>query len=132
MGTRDYQTFVIHSAAATTGIGEVIDVRNYDTVMLGFATDGGGDAALTAKIQGSIGIASPAFGSAAAADNIWSYVESIDIDTGGLVDGNVGFVVASADDVVIYEVNTNGLSFLTVNVTARTEGELTVTAGLFG
>lgn len=132
MGQRRYQTHVIHSASATTGVGTSIDVRDYDTIMLGFATDGGGDAALTALIQGSITIEEPTFGSAQSVTNLWTYIEAVDTYNGDLKDGNVGFAVSGADGYKIFEVNTNGLSWLNVNISARTEGELTVIAGIFG
>jgi hypothetical protein len=132
MNTNAYQTYVIHNASATTGSGKIINVRDYDTIMLSFATDGGGDAALTAKIKASIEIEQTDFDSAQAPGNMWSYVEAIDIDDGSLINGSTGFAVSSTDDYKILEVNTNGLTFLTVDITARTQGELTVVAGLFG
>ena len=131
MRGRQYQTFDILTAANSTGAGETINVRDYDTIMLGFATDGGGDANLTALVQGTIAIKAPDFDAVQSASNLWTYLECIDTFNGDLKDGNVGFAVSSADGYKIFEVNTNGLTFLTVNITARTEGELTVVAGLF-
>lgn len=131
MGQRLYQTHVLLDAAGETTTGEAIDVRDYDTVMLSFATDGGGDAELTTLVQGAISITPPDFSAVQAADNMWAYVETIDTYNGDLKDGNVGFAVAGADAYKIFEVNTEGLTFLTVSISAYTEGELTVVASLF-
>jgi len=131
MGQRLYQTHVLLSAASETTTGTTIDVRDYDTVMLSFATDGGGNAALTALVQGAISITPPDFSAAQSASNMWAYVETIDTYNGDLKDGNVGFAVVGADAYKIFEVNTEGLTFLTVSILAYTAGELTVVASSF-
>ena len=131
MAHRGYQEKTVLSAAAATGIGTVIDVRDYSTIMLSFASASSGN--LTAKIKGSIRIREDdvAFGSAYSATNHWTYVESVDANNGDIVDGDTGFVVAGADASKTYEANVEGLTFLTVDVIARTAGSVTVIAGLF-
>jgi len=129
MAHRQYQEEVVLSAEESTGAGTVINVRDYDTIMLSFASASSGN--LTAKIQGAITISAPNFDSAATATNHWSYVESVDINNGDILDGSTGFAVSGTDAAITYDVNTSGLSFLTVNVTARSAGSITVIAGLF-
>ena len=131
MAHRAYQEETVLSAKAATGIGTVIDVRDYNSVMLSFASASSGN--LTAKIKGAIRLreADVAFGSAQSATNHWTYVEGVDANNGDVVDGDVGFVVAGTDAAITYEANVEGLTFLTVHVTARSAGSLTVIAGLF-
>lgn len=131
MSHRNYQNFDILSAAGATGAGATIRVDDYRNIMLSFATDGGSDAALTVKVQGSIQTDAPNFGAAQSATNHWDYIEIIDVEDGSLIDGDTGVSVATADDYRLFEVNTNGLKWLTVNVTARTQGEVTVKARCF-
>lgn len=131
MARRTYQNFDILSAANATGPGNSILVEDYDTVMLSFATDGGEDAALTVKVQGSIQSSAPNFAETQSATNHWDYVEVVDVEDGSLIDGDTGIAVATADDYRLLKINTNGLKWMTVNVTARSEGEVTVKAKCF-
>ena len=73
----------------------------------------------------------PTFGSAQSASNIWDHIQIKDLEDGSTIDGDTGFTVAGADDYRMFEVNTNGLTWITANVTAKTEGEVTVIATLF-
>jgi len=123
---RDYENATILSAAATTGAGTAFNVAKYRHVVLSFATDGGGDAALTVKFQGSIQEAKPAFGSAASVTNHWDYIQVVDLQDGSGINGDTGIAVAGADDYRLVEMNVNGLNWINANVTARTEGEVTV------
>ena len=128
---RDSKEYTIMSAKGDTGIGNIINVRDFRHCVLSFHTDGGGDAALTAKVQGSISEDSPTFNSAQSPSNQWDYIQLKDLEDGSSIDGDTGFVVATADDNRLFEANINGLEWLTVRITAITEGELTVTVRLF-
>ena len=57
-------------------------------------------------------------------------LELIDLQDGTSTDGDVGFVVSGADDYRHYRVNIDGIRWLTLRVSSRTEGE--VTANLLG
>ena len=131
MAHKGYQEYFVLEAETTTGAGTIIDVRDYDTLMLSIATASSGN--LTAKFQGAIRLreADVDFDAAVTAVNHWSYVEAIDINNGDLLDGSTGFAVSGTDAAKTYELNTNGLTFVTVNVTARSAGSVTVIAGLF-
>lgn len=122
------QEYNLFDAAATTGVSKVIYVGDWESVVLSFDTDGGADAALTAKIVGAITEEAPDFSAAQAADNRYDFIQAVDLEDGSSIDGDDGFVVATADNHVNYEVNTSRLRWLAVKITARTEGELTVNA----
>jgi len=129
---RDTQDIkIILNAAATTGKGVDLLVEDYRHAVLEIATDGGGDANLTIKIQGSISQDKPDFDADKSKTNHWDYIECIDLQDGSDIDGDTGISVAGADDYRIVETNINGLRWLNVNVTDRSEGEVTVKAKLF-
>ncbi len=111
---------------ATTGAGVVVNVTPYRHVAVSIATDGGADASMTVKAQGSIQVSEPAFGSAQSKTNHWDYVEMIDAEDGASVAGDTGWSVAGADDYRLFYINTDNLRWLTLNLTARAQGEVTV------
>ncbi len=126
-----YNSFTILDAASTTGKGVDINVQEFRNILLSLATDGGGDAALTIKIQGSISKDAPDFDAVQSVTNHWDYISVVDLQNNSAIDGDTGISVATADDFRLLEVNINALRWLNVNVTARTEGEVTVKALLF-
>ena len=133
---KDYKEYTILDAKGATGVGKNIDCRDFQHAILFFATDGGGDAALTVKFQGSIGIGladitAPDFSAAQTVTNMWDYIEVVDLQNGTAIDGDTGVAVATADDYRIFELNINGLVWLNARVTARTQGEVTVKVLLF-
>jgi len=124
-------TFTVHD------IGRNIFVRDHRHIELYVNTDGGGDAALTCKFQMSGGdsIANPYdcpdFSASQSPANEWDYVEVIDLQNGAAVDGDTGFVVATADDNRRFEVNSNGGSWLNAIISGWSAGEVTVRVKLF-
>lgn len=131
MSTRNTIEYTVLDAAGSTGAGNAINVSDFKHAIFSFATDGGGDAALTVKFQGAISEDAPDFDSAQAVSNVWEYIEVVDLEDGAAIDGDTGVAVATADDYRLLEANINGLEWLTANVTARTEGEVTVKIRLF-
>ena len=121
----------ILDAAASAKTGTNINVEDFKHCVLSFATDGGGDANLTVKFQGAVTEDAPDFSSAQAVDNMWDYVEVVDLEDGAAIDGDTGISVSGADDYRQVEMNTNGLSWINATVTARSEGEVTVKASMF-
>ena len=122
----DEHTFL--SAAASAQTGKQLNVKNFRHVVVSVATDGGGDAALTAKCQGAIAKTAPDFSAAQAVGNMWDYIGMYDYQSGALVAGDTGFAVATADDYRLFMVNVDGLEWLNFTVTARSEGEVTIKA----
>lgn len=128
---RNSQEYTILNAKGATGIGKSIDVTDFRHAVVYISTDGGGDAALTCKIQGSVSEDAPTFSAAQSVSNQWDYIQAKDLEDGSSIDGDTGFVVAGADDYRMWEVNINGLKWLNAIVTAHSEGEVTVKVRLF-
>ena len=105
--------------------GKTIYVADYEHIVLVMHTD---LAELTFKIQGACTVEEPNFAISKAKDNIWDYVSIKDLEDGSSIDGDTGVSVTSgSDDVRQFEINTNGLNYITAEITAFTEGIL----GLF-
>lgn len=73
----------------------------------------------------------PNFGATVSDTNPYSFVGVINLEDGAQVEGDTGFVVAGTDAVRMYEVNTNGLKYLTAIPTAWTAGAITIKAKVF-
>jgi len=117
------------NAQAATGAGLALDVSNYRHIVVSIGTASSGN--LTVKFQGSVAKDAPTWGSAQSATNHWDYIQIKDLEDGSSVDGDTGFAVVGTDDVRLFEVNTNGLRWLNLNVTARTAGSVTANGSLF-
>lgn len=109
-----------------TGVGTAINVEDFKHHIFQVATDGGGDAALTVKFQGSISDDAPDFSAAQSATNHWDYINVKDYENDATIEGDTGLVISSADDYRNLEANINGLKWVCASITARTAGELTV------
>ena len=137
--SRRTEPYTIHDAKGATGAGNAIFCRDFRNVIFFFATDGGGDAALTVKFQGSIGAgisdsakeSAPNFGANASVTNMWDFIEVIDLESGSAINGDTGVAVATADDYRQFEANINGLDYINARITARTQGEVTVFVKLY-
>ena len=79
---------------------------------------------MTIKVQGSIIEATPDFNAAQSITNQWDYIEVIDYQDGAAIDGDTGIACAGTADNRIFEVNVNGLTWVTVAITAWTAGKL--------
>lgn len=119
------------SGGVVTPAPKIASCEDFRNAVITFDTDGGGDAAFTVKIAGSVASTTPNFGAAQSASNQYDFLQAIDLEDASTIDGDTGFVVASADDHRQWEVNINGIEWLTVIPTAGTAGEVTVTVRLF-
>ena len=126
---RDYKEYTILDAADSTGAGKTIYVGDFRHAIITMNT--ASSANLTAKVQGAISETAPNFAAAASATNAWDYVQMKDLEDGSTVDGDTGFAPAGTDDQRLFEVNINALQWLTVNVTARSAGSITVKIRVF-
>lgn len=126
---RDYKEYNILDAAAATGVGKTIYVGDFRHVVLTVNT--ASSANLTVKFQGAISETAPSFAAAQSATNAWDYVQVKDLEDASAIDGDTGIAPAGTDDHRLLEVNTNGLRWLTANVTARSAGSVTVVARTF-
>jgi len=96
MAFRSVQRYLILNAAATTGVGQTIDVRDFRNcvVKIGTATS----ANLTVKAQGAVAsfttdTTPPTFSAAQTVANNWDFIQMIDLQDGSPINGDVGFVV---------------------------------------
>lgn len=128
---RDQKFYTLLDAAAAANVYKWVAVEDFKNVVFSFATDGGGDAALTVKFIGSISEAAPTPSSAQSISNHFDYIEVVDLEDGTAIDGDTGVSVATADDYRLFEANINGLKWIGAIVTARTEGEVTVKVRTF-
>jgi len=116
--------FTILSAKAATGTGVVMNVEDYRHVLITLSSQS--SANFTVKFQGSQSDTAPAFGSAQSATNEWDYIEVKDLQNNDAIDGDTGVAFAGTDDVRLFEMNTNGLKWVTATVTARSAGSVNV------
>jgi hypothetical protein len=125
------------NAQASTGVSDPINVRDYKGgIVFSVDTDGGGDADLTVKFQGSIQESVPDFSAVQSVTNSWEYIEVKDYEDGAGIDGDDGIVIGTptpGDDHRLVKINLIDvpLRWVSVRVTARAEGEVTVKARLF-
>lgn len=103
---------------------------DFDAMTLTFDTDGGGDAAFTYKLVGSIQDTPPDFADDQAANNTYEFISSIDYQSASGILGNTGFVVAGGDDHRLVEYNVSKLRWISTLATAGTEGEATFRVNL--
>lgn len=126
MRNRQYYTpaNVGFSAKATTGAGNALLVSDFRNAV--FAIGTASSANMTIKVQGGIGDIAPDFTAAQSATNRWQYIDIAPTNTGGtIVDGDTGVVWSGTDKVEMFEVNTNGLDYVCLNMTARSAGTAT-------
>ncbi len=115
--------------AERAGLLQVSDFRD---IILAFDSDGAGDAALVAKVVGSIQDNVPDFAAPVGPDNQYDFLQMLSLEGGVAIDGDDGIVLVTEDINRMYEVNVNGVKWLSVVLTDGTIGELTVRARLFG
>ena len=111
-------------AQSSIGGSEAIDVSGFRHLALQISTSG--NANLTLKVQASISNVAPDFSSAQSVGNMWDYVQLVDLENGAKLDGDIGFAPAGVDDFRLFEVNTNNIKWLRLDVTAYTAGNVTV------
>lgn len=123
-------TVPILSAKATTGIGAPYNVTNYRHVSFLFSADT--NSTLTVKFQGSLLDAQPDFSARTTEANAWDYIAVYDIqDPSSVIAGDTGFTVSNetiANNHHIFHVNTDVIQWVCAEVTAWTDGAVTVKA----
>lgn len=121
----------IFSAQAGTGTGTVINVEDWEKILVEIAT--ADSANLTVKLQGSISDVAPNFSTSVTAANMWDYLSFADSDAIGtnlveLTAGSTGFAVTGTNAFKNVVVTYPGLKWLCATVTARSAGSVTVKA----
>jgi len=108
--------------------GKVIYVGDFTTSDL--TIDFGSTPTMTIKLQGSVQD-SVDLNAAQGADNRWDYIECVDLENGTAIDGDTGIACAGSVDHRLIEANINGLTWITVAITAYTTGVLNITIRSF-
>lgn len=122
---KHYQVFNLKSS---TGLGSIIDVRDYRNVVVSIGTSDSAD--LTIKCKGSIGEvnSSPNFAeSSKAINNQWEYIEMVDLNDGTPYPGSIGAIFSGVDNCRLFAVNVDNLSYMTLDVVSFTAGVVTAT-----
>jgi hypothetical protein len=115
-----------NDAQDTTGIGSVLDVRDFKMIVVSISTSGNAD--LTVKTQGAIveNLDNIDFTASATPTNSWGYVGLYPYDSATFIPGSTGVVFTGTDGSQLYEINVSGLTALAFNVTSHSDGEVTV------
>ena len=130
--TREAKYFDILTAANSVWVWEPIFVQDYEDIIFQFATDGGLDADLNVKFQGSLQNRVPDFSAPASVDNMWAYIEVVDWSNNNPESWLVWITCAGEDKYLQLWANVQGLQWINAEVTARVEWEVTVRARLYG
>lgn len=117
---------------------KIVNMTDFRNAMLQVTTSG--TSTLTVKVAGSLGKTlgdttahgdTPNFGATQTKSNPYSFVQIIDLVNAAAVDGGTGITTTATDINKLYEVNVNGLEYLTVVPTAWTAGTITIKAALY-
>ena len=136
----------INGAGAGAGSGgimctapKILFAQDFMNVMFHVVT--AGTATLNFKVVGSqgnlladVGTRStdrPNFGGTQNDTNMYTNIQIIDLDTGSAVNGVTGIDVAATDINKQYEINTNGMKYITVIPSTYTQGSITIKAVLY-
>lgn len=120
---RDFKPYTVLSAKAATGIGQLINVKDFRHILVSIATSD--SANLTVKCVGSIEETCPDFTAAQAVGNMYDFLELVDYQNGSKIAGDTGIAFAGTDDYRLFEINTNGMEWMTLRVTAYAAGKIT-------
>ncbi len=104
-----------------------INVLDFRHMIVAISSDGGGTATATIKCVGSINETVPDFAAARSVANNFEFIQMIDKQDGGTgLAGDTGVVFAGADNYLQYEINVNGLKWLSFLPTAGSAGQFTI------
>ena len=118
------------NAVAATGVGTTASVKDYRHKVITITA--ALNSSLTFKFQASNGVsvtsdAEPTFSSAQAVANLWDYVGVYDLESGSFIAGETGVTIDNASvasNTRRYLVNDDHCSYLNIEVTAYTDGQI--------
>ena len=90
-----------------------------------------GTPTVTLKFQGSVSESAPDFNASQSTTNLWDYVDVIDMEDGTSIDGDTGVACAGAADNRHFEVNIDGLNWLTAAFSSWSDGEIGLVVSSF-
>jgi len=124
----DAPLYTILNGVSATGQGQVVDVTKYRNVVVAVGTSGSADC--TIQVQGSIeNKKNIDFSLPASETNMWSYITAGELSGSSVP--STGIVFSGTDGVKLFELNTNGIRTMTLNVTAYSAGQITSKVRLF-
>lgn len=123
--------FDILESKAVDGVGTHINVDGYENIVIKLSTDGGGDADMRIRAKGSIDKEPPEWQDTQSDLNHWTYIEMVEPDTNESFSGSIGLKINSQDKYILLELNVAKLSWMNLEVSERTAGEVTARAKLF-
>lgn len=125
-----YGTTSIFNAKAATGISNTINCTDFRNAVFSLGT--ASSANMTIKVVGAIGDTAPDFSSAASATNRYQTIDFAPSNAGGVItDGDTGLVFSGTDGNYVISVNTDGLDFVALKITARSAGSVTADLSLY-
>lgn len=120
---RDYlEEMPMFTAEDATGVTEPFLVADWQHVL--FTLSSQSSANFTIKFQGSSSRLPPDFSAAQTATNRWEYIQVKDYQSGAGIDGDTGVAFAGTDDVRKFELNTNGMRWVSAVITAISAGSV--------
>lgn len=108
--------------------GKVIMSDGFEHININVNT--ANSANFTLKFQGSDSENAPDFNAAQSATNKWDYINVVDLQSSSTVTGDTGISPAGTDDHRKFELNVNGMRWITAVITSFTAGTVDVTAKL--
>ena len=86
---------------------------------------------MTIKAQGSIATINqentpPDFSASRSVTNNWDYIQMVDLQDGTPYSGDTGMVLTGTDDYRLFEININGLDWISFVITAVSAGTATI------
>lgn len=124
---RQIRLETIMTAKNDTGIGTVLNVKDFDNIMLSFGSTG--TTSCTVKFPGALGV-EPIFTSAASPTNHYAYLQFLDKTAGSPTSGATGKVLVATDDNALLLINTENIDYFTANIIAISQGAVTIKAKL--
>lgn len=124
------QPLVVLNSKTSVGVGRSIFCKDYKVARITVATSGlttGKQAQIFCKTSNqeedsNHQFSAPDFSAAKSLTNRWDYVQMIKVADNTPVDGAVGDIIAGADDVRVYEINTDGQVWFTLDLGALSAG----------
>lgn len=133
MSQRQNVKYTILDGAAANGAGNKILTTDFRYCIV--TVDTSADADMTIKFQGSAADPgdNPDFESNQSNTNQWSFVQLKNHENGDAVTGSTGIVKAGADPAIhnTYEVDVNGLDYITAQIYSYVAGDATVRISLY-
>lgn len=111
---------VLTAAAAANTFGKPMKVSDFRHLLAMICTTGSFNG--TINIKGSIQESMPDFSSAQSKTNQWDYIQAKKYTDATTVDGVTGVVSAGTDINLLLEINTNGLTWVTIDLVLCSAG----------